>query len=863
MELESDPIKSDADGNAKKKKRGRMSRHARRIVVYSLLAILSAIALADYWLETRGLPAALEPIVLERLRDNGIEISFDKARCGIIRGVVLTNPKIRDPGYSERVVFSADKISFSIASVIPFGNDLAVSNNFNITNGVLSVPLFPEAGEEGLADTLEISNFNASGTLTQKGLEVRSLSGQLGPFKFTMAGTLRNIFHPRKKRNSKKKHRPSTTFSLAPLAKQIPFDMRAKIHKAYLLASKKGFFQGTPSCNAVFRVDANNTKAHYLMAHLNLPPFRYSGVEVEAGKLTISFKDGELTLEELDMALTNGSTVRLSGKYHPENDRLSVRIEGRLESQSATSLVKHIAPDAVDQVKFGAKPATFKASLENFSFTTLNINGDAQVEIPSATIKGLNVENLALSLTFMENKLEIKKLSFDTPVNHVEGTGVFLPNEQSIDVDAWCYGPPLFVPPFLEGVGKKNANAFFAQFKFPKDKTKVRLDAKIHVSWYDKLRYYVQGPVTISAPFKYNAANFDSGHTYVAFDETNLFIVPDMTLRQGDSTAHLALVYEENDGASYQVSSKYFASKSGPVQRAVLELRSNLPGTDVLGCVLPDVHLDALDISHEIDLTATGLIDLTPANKTNFSMDIIDASIAWNSIPLKRLNCELLFQGSKMIVKGAKAKVHTGDLAMDLTCDFSNDSGSFNGSLKDADFKALSGKLGWNLKSEKGKISAKAKADYSHDKKGSLLLHGGGSIAIRDADIWEVPFVSDFGKIITPSVGGHLGVISSFDADFTLDGTRLQTKNAKTNGDVVALTAKGNYYWNSGDFKFVIRAKMLKRALPYEFASKIFSPLSGLFQTTVSRKNGRVRWKKLTLMDKIIDGAGRWSDPNL
>jgi hypothetical protein len=811
----------------------------------------------DYVLETVGLPEFVNAAIEERLRERGMDMTFDTARCGVVGGVTLSNPRLLDPGYGGHVVFSADEVSFSLVFLLPFTKELASSNGFHVKNGRISVPLFPETGEEGLNDTFEVTDFNASGEITDSGLEIRHLSGNLGPFSFTMAGDLENVLRPRKGKRDE-----DYRFSLAPLVDNVPFHIRAKIYRRYLQWTAPGFFEEAPSCDAVFHVDAAHLGDTMLMSCVELPGFEDSGVKVKSATARVTFENSELTLDELNVDLVNDSEFSMTGRYSVSTDQLSVVLKGKLHRDDAMGLLANVAPDAVESVALGSGPVEFSARLRDFSFSTLKINGTAKLEVPELEVKGLAMRSLSMDVEVAEEMVEIRHFSFDTAINHVEGKGEFYPWSQSVDGVAWCYGPPLFVLPFLEGISKKNAAEFFGRFTFPRDKTKTRLDTFVHFSWYDKTRYFLSGTVSIDAPFKYNAAGFDSGKARVVFDENNVFIVPSMSLRQSDGSARLSIVYEENDGSGYAVASPFFSSSKGPCQRALIELRSDIPGKDVLGCVLPEVDPPALDLSYKANLAAAGSIDLLHDENTNFSIDVIDSKIEWNKIPLESLNCDLRFEGVKMIVEGAKAKVRGGDLNMDLTCDFENGSGSFKLDLKDAEFAALVRRLEWKMNSDKGKISVKAEADYGTGGKG-LTMNGTGTVAIRGANLWEVPFVSNMGRLVKPMVGGHLGVISDLDADCEFKGDHLRTENARTDGDVVSLTAEGSYYWESKDFDFLIRARILKRFLPFDWASKIFSPFAGLFQTTVTRKNGRVQWKKLTLIDKFLDGAGRLSDPNL
>ena len=205
-----------------------------------------------------------------------------------------------------------------------------------------------------------------------------------------------------------------------------------------------------------------------------------------------------------------------------------------------------------------------------------------------------------------------------------------------------------------------------------------------------------------------------------------------------------------------------------------------------------------------------------------------------------------------MDIKNAAGKVYNGDLVLSYYTNFNTERGHVNVDLRDADFVSIVKHIKWDLSGGGGRLSATTDADLEYDKEGNLLMTGKGTLKIRDANLWEVPIINSFGHLASPWLGDKWGLISDLDADFKYKKDYVEANNIHTNGDVVALRSKGKYFWATGDFNFLVHAEVLKSVLPFKIITKIFDPITGLMESRVVRKQGKISWEKISWNEKFF-----------
>jgi hypothetical protein len=288
-----------------------------------------------------------------------------------------------------------------------------------------------------------------------------------------------------------------------------------------------------------------------------------------------------------------------------------------------------------------------------------------------------------------------------------------------------------------------------------------------------------------------------------------------------------------------------YRTNTGREDKFMTDFTGIMPGEDVLHCIFPKWNSKILDLHGLGDFKANGVIDFLDMGKTKFDVDVAKSSCKWNDVPITDLSYNLRVKNMDMKITNVKGKVYDGDLTLDYATNFKTSKGNVNLNLVDAVFPPLAKKIGWNLSKGKGIVTLSTKARISKGNNKKLLLYGKGTADVRDANLWEVPILRYFGKTASGWTGENWGIISDMKADFVFNGNHLATENIRTNGNVIALSGKGKYYWETGNYDFIIHSEIFKSALPYKIASKLFHPIAGLMERRIVRQNGTVTVKKV------------------
>ncbi|MBR4369715.1 MAG: hypothetical protein IKS92_01610, partial [Victivallales bacterium] len=110
-----------------------------------------------------------------------------------------------------------------------------------------------------------------------------------------------------------------------------------------------------------------------------------------------------------------------------------------------------------------------------------------------------------------------------------------------------------------------------------------------------------------------------------------------------------------------------------------------------------------------------------------------------------------------------------------------------------------------------------------------LHMEGGGHVAIRQGDLWNVPLLAQLIEVLP---GGNssrstLGRISQLDADVEFLGNRLAINDVYTDGTIMSLRAKGEYYFEDQRLKIAVNGVPLQEV---GILSLALRPLTWAFQ---------------------------------
>jgi hypothetical protein len=354
--------------------------------------------------------------------------------------------------------------------------------------------------------------------------------------------------------------------------------------------------------------------------------------------------------------------------------------------------------------------------------------------------------------------------------------------------------------------------------------------------------------------FKYLGIPINSSDAKIIIDSNELLLMPMLVLVKDESLATLAIAYNNSANLKYHVHSPAFKSENFQQGRFSLHGQSSFSGDNVLTFIFPDWKNEALDMSAPVNAKAKGFIDFSDneINKTDFHVEIFNSLCKWYSMPIEKLNCDLFFKGLDMDIKNAEGKVYNGDLKLGYHTNFDTAKGWVKIDLKNSDFVPVVKHIKWDLNGEGGKISVKTEAQLEYDPEDNLLMTGTGTLKIREANLWAVPIINDFGKLTSKWLGNKWGVITEMDADFKYKKDHIYSNNIHTNGNVVSLRSEGKYYWATGNFNFLVHAEVLKSMLPFKIITRIFDPITGLMETRVVRDKGKIKWHKISWHDTFF-----------
>jgi len=835
-------------------KKPKRIRYKRRVIIYSTLVFILLFSIADYYCETYGLPEFAKEMIHEKLHERGFDIQFDDLKCGVVNGIILTDVSLKDSQLNLDDFLVADKLKISMHPSFQRSYFISLTS-LEILSGSLKIPLFPDSGDEGKSDIIQLKNVDAGLVFTEKGMDILYFSAILAPFQFSAYGSFSNVFFSDifDSKSSIDRHNRSASFTIIPTIKSIAFDTRAAFYREFLkIKHHQTFATGTPECQLMLNIDAINPTRTKIKADLSLPSFEYSDFSIEKIDAHFSYNDKVLAIDSMSVKFPDDGELTLCGGWKSNTGLINGTINGQLNSEEISDILKIVDIELPPALQI-TKKLPFKMKLKNYSMDINNSQGELIIEIPEAEFHDIHIYKIKAQLTFSDETLSATHLSFKTDHNKIKGNLSYNSISQSIDASIQSSGPPLFLVDLIGGKDTKMMNSILSRFTFPENDKDIEISAEIHCSWNKKLFYFITGNMVMHS-FKYLGIPISSSDAKIIIDSNELLIIPMIVLVKNNSLATVAMAYNNSTNLKYHVKSPSFKSDNFRQGRFSLHGQSSLSGDNVLKFIFPDWENEALGLSAPINATAAGVIDFSDYedNITDFKVKILDSPCKWYSMPITNLNCDLIFKGMDMDIKNAKGKVYNGDLALAYHTNFDTEKGNVKVNLKDSDFTPVVKHIKWNLNDDGGKISVETEANLEYDSEDNLLMTGKGVLKIREANLWEVPLINAFGQLTSKWLGNKWGVITDLDATFQYKKDHIYSKDIHTNGNVVALRSEGKYYWSTGNFNFLVHAEVLKSILPFKIMTKIFDPITGLMETRVVRDKGKIKWQKISWHDTFF-----------
>lgn len=580
---------------------------------------------------------------------------------------------------------------------------------------------------------------------------------------------------------------------------------------------------------------------------LEIPKFKFEKVSFNNIAAAVSIKNGNIKGRIKSAILPHNG--KISGDFTFKDKLLNGNFNG---SACILNIMPFLSPKAE---KFFSQNIDLKsAPMINFSASVSpassakGYKGNADISIPSIKIRGISFNELKTKLEFSDDY--VKASDFSTVMDdgtRINGLIKFLITENIFSASVFCKGNPVNTIVLLEEDHRLFLNTFLKDIKWPSRDSLAEATLDLHYQWSDNPFYFLSGNVILTN-FAYKGISFDYGAGRFCIASDNLVILPGIVLENKDGKAVISVAYDGRQKSGWKHQSQYIKSFDKPKGQLVFSLKSTIAGQDLLKIFYSNWKNEYLSFPGSINVSADGMIDLRNENNTAFKAVLNNAKCRWNKIPIGNIDADILYKEQKLELKKATAEVCGGNMNICYDFDFSKYAGNIDISFQGARFKELLDHVGIEHKSkssdDKGVISGTLTSAISYDKEDRLLMNGSGKILLSNPDLWAIPFFGGFLNLIGQAWAiNKFGNISELKGDYELKGDHLYTNSIRTDGSIIAIQAKGKYYWNTNEYDFGVKAELLKHLLPFKAMAYLLSPVTWLFEARVSGKGNDAKWE--------------------
>jgi hypothetical protein len=547
----------------------------------------------------------------------------------------------------------------------------------------------------------------------------------------------------------------------------------------------------------------------------------------------------------------NGSVTGL------KNRKLTGNMSGKVLPNRFLSALNENTRKAIESsIKIGNEPVAFSGYIEKFTSDFRDIHANTEIKIPSVQIRESTFKNISGRLTL--NGDTIKGTGFElssTDWNKLDGEFEYYMPDGQIYVFMHTNGNPSFVYKTTAGQERIFLKTLYDHITWPLVNESIDMTLKVYYFMKEKPFYLLSGNIVVT-DCRYNGPAFDYGSCSFLIDSENLVIIPTIILQQGKTNAVISLAYDNRPGGTEIFpSSPLFNIPENKTDKLYFETESALPGNSLLKCIIPDWNSPRINLDGSCPVKVNGTIDYNNDDNTYFTAKLINGQGEFSGIPLNKVTGLIGMKKQIVEITDMTASSFNGDLAFVYSYNIVKNTGKISLNVENAEFMPIVKNLGFPefTTRKKGLLSGDMVADISYSKKDELIMNGKGKISLRDADIWEVPILKGFTDLMGKSLVSHeWGEVTSAECTYTLENDHFQTDSIQTDGNAVALSSSGKYYWNTSETDFKVRAKLLKNILPYELFSKLLNPLSWAFEARLHGKGTDLKWEQGSGLKKMF-----------
>ncbi len=415
------------------KKKEKKFRYRGRVLVYTLFIAALVLSLFDFYLETRGFPDSAKKFLENLALQHGLNMKCGNMRGGIVSGLIMEDVVFRETAIPETpVFFKASRMQASLS--FSFSKPFLYLSWFEVKDGVLSIPLFPEDGLEGINDVFVVEDIQAAFSREEKTLKIEYLSGSVEGNSISAKGAVHGFFSSKERSGSKSegvKHEISPVNQVSHLPREFRKQFVRKFH-----AFNKREYSSSPRWNADIHIHQGEPSENSIALLADIPSFTFRHLKILSLKGRLEYEHDSVSIREFRARLENGSFLEINGSYLPETDILKGGIRGKIFSSQIAKLMpgKEYETNRIN----APGPITLEADLHELSIKDRSFRGKIRLKTPELKVKSETVEELECIILLDQpsrlhtETLRISKLTLESKRHRVEFSGVVNPREMTL-----------------------------------------------------------------------------------------------------------------------------------------------------------------------------------------------------------------------------------------------------------------------------------------------------------------------------------------------------------------------------------------------------------------------------------------------
>ena len=588
-------------------------------------------------------------------------------------------------------------------------------------------------------------------------------------------------------------------------------------------------------------LDNFNLSGGMLSGSLNffLPHIVIAGVELSNASATVR-ADGDVLSGTLHSAGLKGGGS-LSGDFLVKNGRFSCNLKGRALPEGLRHFLSgEVADFLYSNLRFRDEKAliAFSGSLESAVKDIRGGSGRIRIRIPVVRVKGVPVTTMSAVLEFSPEEIRVSDMEAALADGaRLTGDLFCLPSEHTLSASLVCSGSPHSI---IAALGEEHRNfvkSLTCNIGWPSAGNYVEAAAELHVDYGSSPFYYMTGSI-VARDFSYQKIPFRYGAARFIIDAENNLILPDAVLETKDGRMSVSATYVPADR------SVPFHAPAGQLN---FSLVSTMAGNDMIRSLYPQWKSEFIDFPEPIKVESSGVIDYEIPARTRFKAVISNGACLWHKMSIRDIDAILRYSADSLSFRNASANFSGGRLLMDYLYNFKTEQGTIAARLSGADMQSVLENFSRKKTSPEyrnGRLSAEFQAEMSYNEKEELLLNGDGRLELAGDNLWTVPLLGSFLRIIGQAWSlDSFGSITKVSCDYKLIGDRLVFDRLKSDGGFVSLDAFGYYRWTDNHFDIKVRAELLKNALPFDVMSRLLTPVSWILDKRLKGDFNTFNWE--------------------